>query len=1051
MNDNEAKIRVVADATGVKPGVEAAKQEMGELAPLLRQLNAQFAEMAGAMRDNMIQGAKQAEALQKEVRDLGQQATVTGERLDHMNAQVMSGAAAIEGMRSRLAGTIGLLVGYLAASGMSHFSQEMADSAEKTQLLSQKLGVTTGDVQRLSAMADVSQSSVDAFAGAMTKLDKAFAAAKGGSKDGIEAFKQIGIDVQGSYSQMDLLNAAMAKFGEMEDGPAKVALAMKLFGRSGAELIPVISMTAAQQEEFNEKLAKYGVINDAAVASGNELADAWDDNQLAMKGLSNTLTQAFAPMLTTVVNGFNMLVQQMVLSYRTGGTVRQLFDVLATTCEAVLRVIEALTPLARAFANTLEFTIPLVIGLTVALGVGYVASVVAATIATEGLGLAILAAFGGPVGLAIDAVIIGIGALIVTTGQAAKATAEYAQQQEILRAIQDKANEVTDKLATSTGKAREEALAAAKALRDNAQAHLEDARAALINAQAQAEYAKQNVAAALSKTDPRTNAGFAQAWAGAGGSMGAGIPLPNPGVVAATKEDAVAQANYRAAVQNVKGFQETFDRISKLINAPPPKVGTTGDISTAAPAATPAKSRASEWDAELDKQKLAIAEMAEREGTFREMSKSEEAAYWANILKRTDLSQEERLDIEKKYYGLRLDIRKDEFDAHMASLAKELDAARGNETERLRIANQMANDIKSKYGAESKEFQAAQDRIVQIAREAAEQRRQIEDEMRRANERFQLAAIDDEADAARFRVDMGLDTQMQLLAQERDFENRRYAVQLQSLERLKTLVDPLTDPVRYAQVKNQILQLEQQHQSRLTSIDRAATLQRTTIQRNSIASTAQLWGQQLGRLLTLQQGFTATVRGLWVGMATIAGNALAEVIEKWLIKKLTALIIGGAAEKAAGAAQISSNAAIAGSAAWASTAAIPIVGPALAPAAAATAYAGAMGFMGMLALPSAAKGWWEVPGDTMAMIHEKEMVLPAWAATPLRQMLSSPANLNAPEQANDDAPRGGDFHYHDHSRRGLTREEIMNNRGALAEALKKAHREGSFSGTGINF
>jgi FtsZ-binding cell division protein ZapB len=79
------------------------------------------------------------------------------------------------------------------------------------------------------------------------------------------------------------------------------------------------------------------------------------------------------------------------------------------------------------------------------------------------------------------------------------------------------------------------------------------------------------------------------------------------------------------------------------------------------------------------------------------------------------------------------------------------------------------------------------------------------------------------------------------------------------------------------------------------------------------------------------------------------------------------------------------NATTAAGGAFASTALIPIVGPALAPIAAAGAFAGVMAF----GLPSAAGGWDEVPRDGMAMIHKKEMVLPAPLAEKVRNMSDS--------------------------------------------------------------
>lgn len=88
---------------------------------------------------------------------------------------------------------------------------------------------------------------------------------------------------------------------------------------------------------------------------------------------------------------------------------------------------------------------------------------------------------------------------------------------------------------------------------------------------------------------------------------------------------------------------------------------------------------------------------------------------------------------------------------------------------------------------------------------------------------------------------------------------------------------------------------------------------------------------------------------------------------------------------AAGAtAELGQRAATAAAGAYSSTVVIPFIGPVSAPLAAALALAAVMGFG---ALISAEGGLGEVPSDQLAMVHKKEMILPAWIAEPLRQSL----------------------------------------------------------------
>lgn len=90
----------------------------------------------------------------------------------------------------------------------------------------------------------------------------------------------------------------------------------------------------------------------------------------------------------------------------------------------------------------------------------------------------------------------------------------------------------------------------------------------------------------------------------------------------------------------------------------------------------------------------------------------------------------------------------------------------------------------------------------------------------------------------------------------------------------------------------------------------------------------------------------------------------------------------------AGMSEITTNAAASAAGAYKSTVVIPFIGPVAAPAAAAMALAAVLGFG---ALISAKGGLDEVPSDQMAMVHKKEMILPAWIAEPMRQQLKGGA------------------------------------------------------------
>jgi ribosomal protein S28E/S33 len=145
---------------------------------------------------------------------------------------------------------------------------------------------------------------------------------------------------------------------------------------------------------------------------------------------------------------------------------------------------------------------------------------------------------------------------------------------------------------------------------------------------------------------------------------------------------------------------------------------------------------------------------------------------------------------------------------------------------------------------------------------------------------------------------------------------------------------------------------------------------------------------------------------------------------------VTAATTGALVSSAASDRKIKSSAGAAAAGAAESQASIPYIGLALAIAAAAAIFGLVMGFRGK----SAAGGWWQIPSDTMAMVHKDEMVLPSHLAEGVRSVVEGGGGGGRGStvyNVNISALDGADV------RRVLTR-----NSKAVVEALREAHRNG---------
>lgn len=109
---------------------------------------------------------------------------------------------------------------------------------------------------------------------------------------------------------LDILGNLSDKFQTLQAGPEQAAFAMNVFGRSGKELIPVLSRGREGLQELYDSAQKAGLVmsQDALDASKN-LSIAQRELGHAFKGAAVAIGTAFIPLLTPIVHAFTQLVE----------------------------------------------------------------------------------------------------------------------------------------------------------------------------------------------------------------------------------------------------------------------------------------------------------------------------------------------------------------------------------------------------------------------------------------------------------------------------------------------------------------------------------------------------------------------------------------------------------------------------------------------------------------------------------------------------------------------------------------------------------------------
>jgi lambda family phage tail tape measure protein len=159
------------------------------------------------------------------------------------------------------------------------------DAGDQFNKLSQKTGIAVEALSGLAYAATLSDVSIESLATGIKKLSVNMnEAAVSTSGKAAEAFKALGVAVKDSSGNLrgsdDVLADIADRFAGMKDGAGKTALAVALFGKAGADLIPFLNQGGKGIAELTAEAEKLGLVLTGKTAKA---AEEFNDN---MKKLS---------------------------------------------------------------------------------------------------------------------------------------------------------------------------------------------------------------------------------------------------------------------------------------------------------------------------------------------------------------------------------------------------------------------------------------------------------------------------------------------------------------------------------------------------------------------------------------------------------------------------------------------------------------------------------------------------------------------------------------------------------------------------------------------
>jgi hypothetical protein len=290
--------------------------------------------------------------------------------IDQTKVALASVKANLEGLSSAASKVNGVLASLGAALSLGALvaaGKAALDTADKLSKLSQKTGISVESLSLLKPIAEQSGTSLEGLANGLKKLSSAMVEAAGGSKEQVEAFSRLGVSVKDAAGHLRpteevLLDLADA-FAAMPDGAEKSALAVKLFGKSGVELIPFLNQGRAGIEQLKQKFKELGLeISGDTAKAAEKFNDTLDTVKQALSGIAMKVMEAALPALQKLADGLVALASHgeeimtvlrvlgevivTVLAVRGVAAVAALGGALATLKAAFMRFLPVLAAVA---------------------------------------------------------------------------------------------------------------------------------------------------------------------------------------------------------------------------------------------------------------------------------------------------------------------------------------------------------------------------------------------------------------------------------------------------------------------------------------------------------------------------------------------------------------------------------------------------------------------------------------------------------------------------------------------------------------------------------
>lgn len=211
-----------------------------------------------------------------------------------------------------------LVMGGVISGAFALMVKSSVDYGDQIYEVSQRTGIAVETLSKLKFVAEQTESSFEAVATGLRFLNRNIAEAVDGNNKMSLTLQRAGVilrdDVTGEIISADKAFLQIAdRFKNLNDNALKTNIAMEIFGRGGAELIPVLNLGSDGIQKLSEEAKRLGLVlsKDNAVA-----IDQFSDDMGALKASVGGLWLSLSVLIIPVLNEFTNKIKDTIINIR---------------------------------------------------------------------------------------------------------------------------------------------------------------------------------------------------------------------------------------------------------------------------------------------------------------------------------------------------------------------------------------------------------------------------------------------------------------------------------------------------------------------------------------------------------------------------------------------------------------------------------------------------------------------------------------------------------------------------------------------------------------